>query len=105
MREINSGVLNTIPIKLENLNFKVYVRLLSTFKKTVKKRNIVRNVVVSDSYVDIRLSPSSYDASCSDLSHLYLECHIDKEKMSKELWIQLSLYKKGTQRLDVKERK
>ena len=80
MREINSGVLNTIPIKLENLNFKVYVRLLSTFKKTVKKRNIVRNVVVSDSYVDIRLSPSSYDASCSDLSHLYLECHIDKEK-------------------------
>ena len=34
-----------------------------------------------------------------------LECGIDKEKTSKELWTQLSSYKKGTRRLAVKERK
>ena len=89
MREISSGVVNTIPIKLERLNFKVYRRFLSTFKKTVKKRNIVGNVVVRDSSVNIRLSPSSHDASCSALSHLYLECGIDKEQISKEIWTQL----------------
>ena len=62
-------------------------------------------VVVSDSYVKIRLSPSSNDASCSALSHLYLECGIDKEKTSKEIWTQLLLYKKGTRRLAAQERK
>ena len=72
LRALNSGVVNTTPIKLEKLNFKVYARFLSTFKKTVKKRNIVGNVVVSNSSVKIRLSPSSYDASCSSSSHIYL---------------------------------
>ena len=67
--------------------------------------NIVGTVVVSNSSVRIRLSPSSYDASCSSLSNIYLECGIDKEKTSKELWTQLSSYKKGTWRLAVKERK
>ena len=47
----------TIPIKLEELNFKVYTRFLSTFKKTVKKSNIVGTVVVSNSSVKIILSP------------------------------------------------
>ena len=51
LKAINSGVVNTIPIKLEKLNFKVYARFLSTFKKTVKKRNIAGTVVVSNSYV------------------------------------------------------
>ena len=59
MREINSGVVNTIPIKLEKLNFKVYARFLSTLKKPVKKRNIEETLVVSDSSVEIRLIPSS----------------------------------------------
>ena len=95
LREINSGVMNTISIKLEKLNFKVYARFLSTFKKTVKNRNIVGTVVVSDSSVGIRFSPSSYDAYCSALSHIYLECGIDKEKTSKEIWMQLCSYKKG----------
>ena len=90
---------------MERLNFKVYGRFLSTFKKNFKKRNIVGTVVVRDSSVNIRLIPSSYDASCSALSHLYLECGIDKEKMSKELWTQLSSYKNGTRRLAIKERK
>ena len=43
--------------------------------------------------------------SCSDLSRVYLECGIDKEKTSKELWTQLSSYKKGTRRLALQERK
>ena len=38
-------------------------------------------------------------------THLCLECGIDKEKTSKELWTQVSSYKKGTGRLAVKERK
>ena len=92
-------------MNLEKLNLKVYARLLSTFKKTVKKRNIVGTVVVSDSSITIILSPSSYDASCSYLYHLYLECGIDKENTIKEIWTQLLSYKKDTRRLDVRERK
>ena len=105
LRAINSGVVNTIPIKLEKLNFKDYARFLSTFKKTVKKRNIVGTIVVSNSSFKIRLRPSSYDASFSALSHPYLECGIYKEKTSKELWTQLLSYKKGTRRLAIKESK
>ena len=37
LREINSGVVNTIPVKLEKLNFKVYARFLSTFKVETRK--------------------------------------------------------------------
>ena len=74
LKKINSGVVNIIPIKLEKLNFKVYAKFLSTFKKTVKKRNIVGTVIESNSSVDIRFSPSSYDASYSSLSNLYIEC-------------------------------
>ena len=55
--------------------------------------------------VEIRLSQSSYDASCSVLSHLYLECGIGKEKASKDLWTQISLYKKSTRKMAIKERK
>ena len=105
MREINSGVVNKIPSKLEKINFKVFARFISTFKKTFKKRNIVRTVVASGSYVKIRLSPSSHDESCSALSRLYIECGIEKEKTSKDLLTQLKLYQKGTRRLAVKERK
>ena len=105
MRGINSGVVNTIPIKLEKPNVKVYVRFLSTLKKTVKKRNIVGTVVVSNSSVEMRIIPSSYDASCSELSHIYLECGIDKLKTIMDLWTQLPLYKNGIRRLAVKERK
>ena len=71
LRSINSGVVNKIPIKLEKINFKVYARFLSTFKKTVKKSNIVGTVFLSDSSVKIRLILSSYDASCLAL-FLYL---------------------------------
>ena len=59
LRALNSGVVNTIPIKLEKINFKVFARFISTFKKTFNKRNIVGNIVVRDSSVEIRLRPSS----------------------------------------------
>ena len=98
-------MVNTTSTKLDKINLKVYARFLSTFKKTVKKRNIVGTIVVSDSYVDIRISPSSYDTSCSTLSHIYLGCCIEKEKTIKELWTQNLSYKKGTMRLAAKERK
>ena len=38
-------------------------------------------------------------------THLYLECGIDKEKTSKELWTHFFSYKKGTRGLAVIERK
>ena len=44
LRAINSAVVNKIPIKLEKLHFKIYARFLSTFKKTIKKSNLLWGV-------------------------------------------------------------
>jgi hypothetical protein len=59
-----------------------------------------------DDSATIRLSPSSYDAACSALSHLFTESGISKEEneSTKELWTKLGAYKKGTRRLGVKEK-
>lgn len=96
LTSMNPGVLTTIPIKLDILSFTIFTRFLSTFKKTVTK----------DDSATIRLSPSSYDAACSALSHLFTESGISKEsnESTKELWTKLSAYKKGTRRLGVKEK-
>ena len=108
LTNINAEQPETIPINLEQLDFKVFTRYLSTFKKTVKKRNSEGDFEVDvDEKNKIRLSPSSYDGACSALSHLFLESGIDKENTitSKELWTKISSFKKGTRRLAVKEKK
>ena len=105
LRSIDPEVVVTIPVKLEHLEFKIFARFLATFKKKVKKRNIQDNVVISESEVEIRLGPSSYDGACSALSHLYLESGLDKEITSKELWAKLSSYKKGSRRKGAAEKK
>ena len=107
---INPSVEVSIPVKLEVLEFKVFTRFLSTFKKRVTKRTqdvMEGEVVMNESDLVIRLSPSSYDGACSALSHLFTECGIGKEQTScsKDLWLKLSSYKKGTRRLSAKEKK
>jgi len=105
LTSMNPGVASTIPIKLDILSFTIFTRFLSTFKKRVTKRTSPEASTVDDS-ATIRLSPSSYDAACSALSHLFTESGISKEEneSTKELWTKLGAYKKGTRRLGVKEK-
>jgi len=107
---IDPTIKETIPVKLEALEFKVFTRFLSTFKKRVTKRTkdvMEGEVVMNEKDLVIRLSPSSYDGACSALSHLFTESGITKEQTScsKDLWLKLSSYKKGTRRLSAKEKK
>ena len=80
LTSMNPGVSSTIPIKLDILSFTIFTRFLSTFKKTVTKRKLPDATMVDDS-ATIRLSPSSYDAACSALSHLFTESGIRKKIM------------------------
>lgn len=78
LKAIDPSDESTIPIKLGILEFKIFTRFLSTFKKTIKKRKIAQDgedVVVNESETEIRLSPSSYDGACSALSScVKLDC-------------------------------
>ena len=107
LRSINPEDPSSRPIKLDLLTFKIFARFLSTFKKSVKKRkrSSADNMDIQYEEVQIRLGISSFDGACSALSHLYLECGLDKEVISKELWSKLSTYKKGTRRKYTKEKK
>ena len=81
LTSINPADAGTIPIKLEILDFTIFTRFLSTFKKKVKKRNMQGNVVVEgDDHNTIRLSPSSFGGACSALAHLFTESGVSKEK-------------------------
>ena len=107
----------SMPVQLEMLNFIVFTRYLSTFKRLVNKTSAKKRKQTNekDFVLDagsgkvetIRLSPSSFDGACSALAHLFTECGIYKETntTSKELWTKLSAFKKGTRRLSAKERK
>ena len=44
----------------------------------------------------IHLSRSSFDGACSALAHLYYNCGIDRDVLRKDLWVKLSIYKKGS---------
>ena len=55
--------------------------------------------------VEVRLSASSYESTCSALSHLYTDAGMNKEIVSPELWKNLSSYKKGSRRLTATEKK
>ena len=60
---------------------------------------------MDDEDIHIRLSASSFDSACSSLAHLYHDCHIDREVVSKDLWKKLNTYKKGSRREAARERK
>ena len=62
-------------------------------------------MVMGDEDIHIRLSASSFDSACSSLAHLYHDCHIDREVVSKDLWTKLGTYKKGSRREVAQERK
>ena len=107
---IRAGVEATFPVILRNLTFTIVSRYLGTFKKTIKKTNGMnrdncagRNNVTDN--VVIRLSPNTYDGVCSALSHLYIECGLNKLELSPELWRNLSMYKKGSRRVSATEKK
>jgi hypothetical protein len=59
----------------------------------VTKRKSPEATTVDDS-ATIHLSPSSYDGTCSALSHLFTESGISKEEneLTKELWTKLGAY-------------
>ena len=60
---------------------------------------------MDDEDIHIRLSASSFDSACSSLAHLYHDCHIDCEVVSKDLWTKLNTYKKGSRREATQDRK
>ena len=86
----------THPVKIGALTFKIFTRFLGTFKKRVKNSRL--HSKTEDAIVMICLGSSVFDATCSALSHLYHECGLNKEVLSKDLWSQLSIYKKGSHR-------
>ena len=93
----------THPVELADLTFTIFARYLATFKKRVQNKRMREEGEAAT--ILIRLGSSAFDRACSSLSHLYLECRLDKEAVSKDLWAQLSTYKKGSRRAGAKERK
>jgi hypothetical protein len=106
------------PIKVESLTFQIFSRYLTTFKKSVatkRKSPTVSegteaeedgNVRISEK-TTIRLASSSYSGACSALSYLFTEAGISKEcnETTRDLWLKLSQYNKGSRRLGGKEKR
>mmetsp|Transcript_53132 Transcript_53132/g.112917 ORF Transcript_53132/g.112917 Transcript_53132/m.112917 type:complete len:257 (-) Transcript_53132:345-1115(-) len=78
LQGIKPSDVTTIPVCLEQLDYRIFTRYLSTFKKKVKKRSAEGELVREGK--EIRLSPSSFEAACSALAHLFTESGISKEK-------------------------
>jgi hypothetical protein len=96
LHNIDSSDASTIPLNLSELTFTIFARYLCKFKRQVRHNEGVG--------VGIRLSPSSYDGECTALSYLYTECRKIKEETSRELWVKLAGYKKGSRRKGASER-
>ena len=82
--------------------FPIFAQYFATFKKTVTKRSCSG---AEDKTLAIRLGKSAFEGTTSSLSHLYLECGLKKENVSKDLWAKSSTYKKGSTRTAASERK
>lgn len=99
----------TFPVVLGKLSFMEFARYLATYKKTVttKKKRSRSDTTVSAGGAKICLSASSYDAACSALAFLFTECGVPKDynEVTKDLWNQIGLYKKGVRRTGAKQRK
>ena len=102
LKAITPNEPETHPVELGALTFTIFARYLATFKKRVLNRRM-RGEDEAETVL-IRLGSSAFDRACSSLSHLYLEVGLDKEVVSKDLWVQLSTYKKGSRRAGAKER-
>ena len=73
----------THPIELADLEFVVFARYLATFEKRAAKHPLSGGA--EGRTVAIRLGASAFGGACSSLSHLYLECGLDKTFVSKDL--------------------
>lgn len=112
--EIDPKRAETLPINFEYFSFSAYAAFLKTFKKTVATKHQLAPTEVPDSgetvivtnKVTIRLGVGSFSNACSALSHLFLECNVDKSatRASRFLWKKLSIYLKGTRRTGARER-
>ena len=80
----------------------MYSRYLNTFKKSATKRS---RSGAGDETVSIRLGKSAVDGATSVLSHLCLECGIQKLTVSKDLWTRLAVYKQGSSRTAASQKK
>ena len=89
LRTIKPYFQASIPVKLEHLTFTVFYRFLSTFKKKKFKRGIQDKVTGDDQDVEVRLSISTYEGECSELSHLYHDSGKNNEATSPQLWSKL----------------
>ena len=93
-------------LHLQHLNFTIYTRYLSTFKKLLssssKKRRSEGDTVGKVGDVMIRLSSSTYEGECSALSFLFRKIGMIK---THDLFDKLSRYKKGSRRFRAKEKK
>ena len=71
------------------LTWRVYTRYLNTFKKSAKK--LSRGG--ASKTVEMRLSGSAFDGSALALTHIYTECGLDKQVISKNLCANIKIYK------------
>ena len=102
LRGIEPSRPETFPIRLADLKIQIYGRYLNSFKKRAVKRS---NVGADAAFVMIRLSRSAFEAATSSLTHLYTECGLDKQVVSKDLWRDLAVYKQGSRRISAREKK
>ena len=84
--EIDRKCAETLPINFEYFGFNAYAASLKTFKKAVTTKHQLAPTEVPDSgetviitnKVTICLGVGSFPNVCSVLSHLFLECNVDK---------------------------
>jgi len=97
LASIKKGCEVTYPIKLTNLTFTMVSRYIGSLRKVYTRGN--------QEDVDIRAGNASTSGICSSLTFLYTMCDVDKNKISQDLFTNLSKYKKGAKRMIATEKK
>jgi hypothetical protein len=104
-----SGDLDTHPLNFENLSFNAISHYLQTMRKSLKRAKPSSddaNIMVTET-ITLRLTASSFDGVCSSLANLFTECEVPKDvsAATKDMWLRLSTYKKGSRRASARERR
>ena len=73
-------------------------------KKIDREDGFEDNITMEENAnVHIHPSVSPFDQACSSLAHLYHDCQVDRDRVSKDLWTKLGTYKKGYHREAARE--
>ena len=104
-----SGDPDTHPLNFENLSFNAISHYLQTMRKSLKRAKPSSddaNIMVTET-ITLRLTASSFDGVCSSLANLFTECEVPKDvsAATKDMWLRLSTYKKGSRRASARERR